>query len=122
MYTDELERLGKKSVKHFVGVFPLDKLPTHISPISRFIVNTDSHNLAGRHWIALSYERGGIVLAFEPFGWYYPPPLIARLHSNPTIHKVIYNRTMFQSPLERTCGLHCIRFLRNISEATINSP
>ena len=51
----------------------------------------------------------------------YPPTLVARLHSNPSIRRVIYNRTMFQSPSERTCGLYCIQFLRNISEATINS-
>lgn len=120
MYTNQLEDLGKKYVKDFVGVFPLDKLPHHITPISRLIVNTDSHKLSGRHWIALSYENGGIVLAFDPFGWYYPPTLIARLHSNPSVQRVIYNTTMFQSPLEKTCGLHCIRFLHDISEESIN--
>lgn len=116
MYTDELQKLGQKYIKHFIGVFPLDKLPLHISPISRLIVNTDSHNLGGRHWIALSYENNGIVLAFDPFGWYYPPILVSRLHSNPSIHRVLYNNTMFQSPWEKTCGLYCLHFLYNISE------
>lgn len=107
--------MGKTHVKHFIGVFPLDKLPQHIVPISRLIVNTDTHNLGGRHWIALSYEKGGIVLVFDPFGWYYPPLLINKLHKNPSIHRVHYNRTMFQSPSEKTCGLYCIRFLSSIN-------
>ena len=114
MYTDQLEKLGKLHVKHFIGVFPLDKLPIHIEPVSRLIVNTDSHNLQGQHWIALSFEKGGIVLAFDPFGWYYPPLLISRIHSIPSVHRVMYNRKMFQKLTERTCGLYCLQFLSQL--------
>ena len=114
MYTNQLNRLGKEHVEHFVGVFPLDKLPQHIVPISRLIVNTDSHNLGGQHWIALSYENGGIVLAFDPFGWYYPPLLVNQLHRNPTVRRILYNRTMVQSQNEKTCGLYCLRFLNQL--------
>jgi hypothetical protein len=118
MYTNQLNKMGKKYVKHFIGVFPWDRLPKHITPISRLIVNTDSHNLGGQHWIALSYEKGGIVLAFDPFGWYYPPLLVNRIHVNPSIRRVMFNRTMYQSPSEKTCGLYCIRFLSSINKDT----
>ena len=114
MYTEELAKLGSRHVKHFVGVFPLNKLPPHIDPVSRLIINTDSHNLGGRHWIALSFESGGIVLAFDPFGWYYPPLLINKLHKNPAIKRIMYNHTMFQSPTEKTCGLYCLQFLSQL--------
>ena len=115
MYTNELQKLGEKHVKHFVGVFPLDKLPSHIYPTSRLIVNTDTYNLGGKHWIALSYEKGGIVLAFDPLGLFYPLLLVNKLYSNPMVKHVLFNRKMIQLPWERTCGMHCINFLKSLS-------
>ena len=58
------------------------------------------------------------MLAFDPFGWFYPPLLVNRLHANPSIHRVHYNRTMFQSFDEKTCGLYCIRFLSSINRCS----
>ena len=111
MYSQQLNELGKKHVRGFIGVFPLDKIPSHIgTPPKSFIVNTDTHNLPGRHWIAVSYEQGGIAHAFDPLGFFYPFPLIAQLHTNP-YRRVFYNYTMYQKPWERTCGQHCLSFL-----------
>ena len=115
MYTNELEYLGQKHVKHFVGVFPLDKIPSHICPTSRLIINTDTHNLGGKHWIALSFEKGGIVLAFDPLGFFYPQILINKLYNNPMVKRVHFNRKMIQMPWEKTCGQHCIKFLKSLS-------
>ena len=66
MYTHELIKLGEKYVPHFLGVYPLDKLPSAIRAPSNFIVNTHTHNLPGEHWLAVSYQKGGIVYAFDP--------------------------------------------------------
>lgn len=112
MYTEELEKLGRKHVTGFVGVYPLDKLPHApllYPPPSRFIVNTDTSNLSGKHWIAVSYETGGIVYAFDPLGLCYPPLLCA--HLKRLGRRVIFNKTMYQNPMLPTCGQHCLLWL-----------
>lgn len=118
MFTDEIDEYGKKFIPHFKGVYPLDKFPSHICIPSALIVNTDTHNLRGQHWIAISYENGGIVFAFDPLGIYYPRYLMEKLHRLPHQH-VIYNTIMYQHPLETTCGLYCLAFLQH--RATINT-
>ena len=111
MYSHQLEEMGKKYVRGFLGVFPLDKIPKHIGrPPKSLIINTDTHYLKGKHWIAISYEQGGIIYAFDPFGFFYPTSLISQLHSNPYC-KVIYNYTMYQKPWEYNCGQRCLAFL-----------
>jgi len=78
MYTNQIADVASKHVDNFIGVFPLDKLPIHLphGGQTRFIVNTDSHNLSGQHWIAVSYEKGGIMRAFDPLGVHYPSRLV----------------------------------------------
>jgi hypothetical protein len=113
MYSHQLNKLGKQHVYGFIGTFALDKLPKHIgSPPKSLIVNTDTQNLPGRHWIAVSYECGGIAYAFDPLGFYYPAALISYLHRNP-YQKVHYNYIMYQKPWEHNCGQHCISFLQS---------
>jgi len=111
MYTNQLNKLGKEHIPGFLGAFPLDKLPSYTNTLSSFIVNTDTHNLRGQHWIAVSYEKMGIVRAFDPLGVYYPQLLIEKLHQFPN-RKVKYNRVMYQNPLTETCGLHCLKYLK----------
>lgn len=110
MYTKEIIKQAA-SIPRFIGVYPLDKIPLHICPPCCFIVNTDTHNLGGKHWLAISYENGGIVYAFDPLGLYYPPLLVNKLHRIP-FSKIIYNTRMYQLPWEKTCGLHCLTFLK----------
>jgi len=109
MYSDKLNRLGKKYIPDFNGVYPVDKLPKVIKSPTSIIVNTDTSNLQGQHWIALSYEKGKEVYAFCPLGLYYPRCLTEKLHKSGC--KVIYNRKMYQMPWESTCGWHCLAFL-----------
>jgi hypothetical protein len=117
MYTNEIEDIGKKCIPGFIGAFPLDRMPSHIgSPPKSFIVNTDTNNLNGKHWLAVSYEQGGIVRAFDPLGFFYPQLLISKLHSHPNV-RVHYNRTMIQNPFDQTCGLHCLIFLKSRTDA-----
>lgn len=110
MYTDELQAYGKAFVPHFIGVYPLDKIPSHMCTPSRLIVNTDTHNLKGQHWLAVSYAQGGIVYAFDPLGFFYPKLLIERLQRLPH-SRIVYNYKAYQMPWENTCGQHCLNFL-----------
>jgi len=117
MDSREVSSLGKTYIPHFVGVFPLNKLPQVMCAPSNFIVNTDTHNLPGEHWLAVSYQKGGIVYVFDPFGFYYPPILKIYVNKLKRAEPVIYNRIRYQGLLEQTCGLYCIAWL-----IAINTP
>lgn len=111
MHTDELMKRGARN-PNFIGVFPLDKLPLHLPPqAGSFIVNSDTHNLPGQHWIAVSYNNGGIVKAFDPVGAFYPLALANYLARQFPWRRIIYNRQMHQQRWEKTCGEHCLRWL-----------
>ena len=78
------------------------------------IINTQTSDLPGQHWIAVSIAKNGIVYAFDPLGFYYPPYLRYRLN-NLYRGRVIYNRIMYQHPWENNCGQHCLNFLYKLS-------
>lgn len=116
MYSNEIVKIARKlKIKNFIGVFPLNQLPPPSSyrrPFC-FIVNTDTANLPGKHWIAVSFAKNGIVRAFDPLGVYYPAMLCDYLaRSN---RRVSFNHVMYQDPTSRLCGQHCLRWLRSIN-------
>lgn len=117
MYTNELAAAAKRlKVHNFMGVFALDQLPSHLPRhcTFSFIVNTDTSNLPGRHWLAVSYEKGGIVRAFDPFGAVYPHFLrtrLARFAGGIPGGRVLFNRKMIQHPLAKNCGPLCLKWL-----------
>ena len=94
MHTREVWKLGKKYIPHFRGVYPLDKLPKSLGVPSNIIINTHTHNLPGEHWLAVSYQKSGLVYAFDSFGLYYPTLLQNYLQK--TRRSVKYNRIQFQ--------------------------
>ncbi len=111
MYTSQLVEIGRSILPNFIGVYPLDKVPKGIKKNSSLIVNTDTHRLEGKHWIAVSYERDGKMYVYDSFGYYYPHTLIGRLlKSNP--REIVFNNRMDQLPWEKNCGLRCLAFLK----------
>lgn len=111
--SEELWNIAKHlAIPNFVGVFPLNKLPTSIKAPSNFIVNTHTHNLPGEHWIAVSYKNGGIVFAFDPLGAYYPYLLRKFIHDRLKPYGgVHYNTEQIQDFDEQSCGIYCIAWL-----------
>jgi hypothetical protein len=120
MYTPEVLRMGRKYVPNFVGVYPLNKLPLALRPPANFIVNTQTNNLPGEHWLAVSYQEGGLIYAFDPFGFYYPFMLRHYLLKLRHLSTIKYNRIQYQSVAEQTCGLYCIAWLiaKNYKQGT----
>ena len=117
MYASEIARAARHlNIENFIGVFPLDRLPA--SQLTRaprpcsFIVNTDTSNLPGKHWIAVSCSGSGIVHAFDPLGQCYPFLLCRFLAKQGRTRRVLFNRVMYQNPRLRTCGQHCLRWLK----------
>jgi hypothetical protein len=97
--------------KHnFIGVFCNDNIPnTRFSDYS-FIVNTDTCNLYGTHWIAIKVF-GIYLFYFDPMGW-IPFRSILKQFSSKTIY---VNYSLVQRG--PTCGEHCVYYLYNNQQA-----
>ena len=110
MDTKELWKAGNCLIGGFVGVFPLDKIPpvSSLKQGNSFIVNTQTHNLPGEHWIAV-YEDQFTIRVFDPMSLYYRPFLVSYLHNGQ--RRVVYNRVLVQDPYTPTCGQHCLLWL-----------
>ncbi|RWS21522.1 hypothetical protein B4U80_06898, partial [Leptotrombidium deliense] len=99
-------------VPEFVGTFPRDNIPTTTRRPASFIVNTDSSNEPGEHWVAIYLTKNNKAEYFDSFG--LPP-----LHRDLTefIHEhakngVKYNNICIQHPLSTTCGKFCLKYVQ----------
>ena len=98
--------------KHHVGdVCAVDQLPSSIiSNLPKiFIVNTDPHNLPGKHWVCFYIPHDGPIEFFDSLGKH--PEFYSKLlekfiycHSN----EFIYSSTPLQSNFSATCGHFCL--------------
>ena len=49
---------GDRDVLHaFQGIYPVDDLPSTIKPPALIVLNTDTHNLPGKHWKVLFIDE-----------------------------------------------------------------
>ena len=94
----------------FEGVFPLDKLPFAVPHYPFFmIVNTQSHNLPGEHWITVfidSDRRGEI---FDSLALPLSNTLIHWM--NHFTRSFTSNYLTYQHPLSATCGAFALYFI-----------
>ena len=91
------EYLSKKCL----GVFPSDRVPK-LQPDTCVILNEDSHDKPGSHWLAMYKSR----VSTEWFDTFGRPPL-------PLFNSIVttYNKQQIQSPFSDTCGAHCLFYL-----------
>ncbi len=105
MWSNELSKIATKMFgKRFAGVYPLDVLPDHLVSNSGLVVNTQSHNLPGEHWIAV-FKHNDSITAYDPLGIYYPAPLVSWLHKQSI--NVRYNYKHDQPFNSNLCGEYC---------------
>ena len=104
-----------KGLANFAGVFPVDSLPP--ASLARrfqkinFVVNTDSSNLPGTHWIAASYYGDYTpVEIFDSFAL-TPPAAVQLWCSRNASRHWISSKFCVQHPTATTCGLYCCQFL-----------
>ena len=118
LYSSQLQhfvRLHRHLNKHFLGVYALNQLPRSLNKPARalacgLIVNTDTNNLPGRHWIAcllLPHGRGEV---FDSFGQ-LPPPRVQLWMNRHCPRGWTFNSTAIQSPLSTLCGGYCLYYL-----------
>ena len=95
---------NKYSKSIFIGVFARDNLPKSLPkyPCS-LIINTDTKNLPGKHWVSIyisSYKEGEY---FDSFGE-EPSQDIALWLNKFTVKWKKINVNILQNPLSITCG------------------
>ena len=101
----------------FLGAFPADLhcLPIILNYPSGLIVNSDSCNFPGAHWIAIYFKSSRKCYFFDSFGM---PPILKshRDYIYRYSEKMDYNSFTVQGPLSVTCGGHSIFFLTKMLE------
>ena len=115
MYGIELkQRLLKdwRVRRYFRGVFPCDRLPTNVDPgiPHTFIINLDTHDQPGTHWVALYITSYGHAVYFDSFG---VPPFIYSIQAfiSRNSRTMVSNAVVIQSLTTQTCGFYCIFFI-----------
>lgn len=101
-----------KKVKHFVGVFPADRIPEVKEIPASFVVNTDRHDEPGTHWVAIILKPGQKVVYFDPLGF---PPLQPQIHDYVTQvgrNGIKYNSVTLQNPDGVACGYYTVSFIK----------
>ncbi|SRR6266849_220170 len=96
-----------KDVPHFVGVFSSNTIP-YINQGS-IVVNTQSDNLGGEHWICAIIND--IILYYDPLNF----PLSISLYN----YFLSLNKNFYQVPFasqsisSQLCGEYCVFFIKN---------
>ena len=87
-----------------LGVFARDQIPALTYFPCALIVNTDTSDLPGKHWIAFYYESKEKSEFFDSYG--HSPDYF-------DLNAQTYNETRVQSSISDTCGQFCLYYLLN---------
>ena len=109
-----LKNLQRDKYSNFCGVFAGDQLPKKIIYPCGFVVNTDTKNKKGEHWIAIYFRDKDNSIFFDPMGF------------SPKYHKFLrylkqhsktyeWNDQQIQGLLSINCGYFCVLFIQKIS-------
>ena len=97
----------------FQGCFPCDRPPPQITRLpSVLIINLDSQNSGGSHWIALIYTKGRKVFYFDSLALPISKCISNHFLKNFSILKNVHT---YQSSLAKTCSHHCISLVYFLS-------
>ena len=85
-------------------------LPRIICYPSAIVVNTQSENQEGEHWLAMYFDKNRFCEFFDSFGLgpdYYNLELYVKTFAS-DLH---FNNSQLQSYDSDTCGYYCIHFI-----------
>lgn len=108
----------KETKKIFNGVYAADTLPKQASKNSAFIVNTDTKDKPGAHWVAIYFDSFGNA---EYFDSYAMPPIVGTHEEfiKKNSKNCVYNSKTLQSLTSSVCGHYCVLYVgakaRNIT-------
>jgi len=101
----QIERILRRHVPQFDGVFSSDRLPERRGP-KLFVANTEANDEPGDHWVAISVDRRRDGQYFDSFG--RPPPKIFREYMLRHCRTWTFNRSQLQSAASDVCGHYCV--------------
>ena len=106
-----LERYDDAAVlSAFRGIYPNDALPhTLMKPPVLMVVNTDPHNLPGRHWKVIYMDETYCGEVFDSLATPLSNHVIQFMNRHTRQWKT--NRAMFQHPSSRQCGVYVLYFM-----------
>ena len=131
---------GKDDIRQqFAGIYPHDRLPPSLTfllnsergqnrlPLT-LIINTDSHNLPGRHWIAIYIDVNRRGEVFDTL----TTPISSHVSRfmNRLCRQWVHNRLIYQHPLSAYCGVYVLFYvlqrsyynsLKNFCQANFSS-
>ena len=97
-----------KHIKHFIGCFPIDKIPK-LNRKESIIINSDKHDEEGTHWMGLKITSKNVCLYFDSFG--EPPNKDITNFLSKYYNKLVYNSTQVQSVFSNKCGEFSMQFV-----------
>ena len=98
------------NIRHFFGVYSLDRLPFVLLPKpGAVIINLDASYLPGSHWVCLYFTKEGKGYYFDSFGRHPPAHIQAFIERNTKDWE--WNRRIYQSEDSTYCGFYCILFV-----------
>lgn len=99
-----------ETLQAFHGVFSMDKLPFAVPKYPFFmIVNTQSHNLPGEHWIAIFIDENKKGEIFDSLARPTAQPLIRWM--NQFTRSFTKNHLRYQHVLSSMCGAFVIFYI-----------
>lgn len=99
-----------------VGVFASDQIPKRLALPAAIVVNNDTSDKPGSHWVSLFIDKKGNANYFDSYG---RPPISQYIRDaiKRNCRKWQYNKKQFQSFDSRVCGEYCINFLYNMCKS-----
>ena len=114
---DILNYVSLLKIPHFRGVFMRDELPQKIKTLECGIMNFNTHEQIGSHWVC--YMRNGKTrIYFDSFGQITPLELQKYLKTKPEFEKKVSvierNTDIVQRPNTSVCGHLCLFVLTSL--------
>ena len=117
MNSAQVNRMGKTLFGYrYLGTFPLDKVPLHFikdAQLQHFIINTQTSNLPGQHWIAVTIYQRNKAYIFDSFG-IPPPTLLINQLKERGIEKIYYSKRQIQEFDTTICGQLALNHLLHV--------
>lgn len=100
----------KPTREAFAGVYSMDKLPFAVCHYPFFmIVNTQSHNLPGAHWLTIYIDQDRRAEIFDSLA--LPPSQVLMRWLHQFTRSTTRNSLSYQHPLSDTCGAFALYFV-----------
>ena len=98
-------------IKIYRGIYACNKIPLLNTFPSVFIINTDTDDKKGEHWVALYFKNKNECEYFDSYGLSITNKYIQRYLDNLGILNYTYNTLQYQNIFSKLCGYYVIAFV-----------